>query len=54
MPDSRLLPVVSMVNVRPVAKLMLYALLMSAPRSNTSPVNALVVPIALLSVMLPP
>ena len=54
MPDSTLVPVLSRISVRPVAKLMLCALLMSAPRNNTSPVKALVVPMALPSVMLPP
>ena len=54
-PDNTLLlPVLLTVSVRPEAKLMLYALLISAPRSRTSPVVALLVVNAALSVMLPP
>ena len=55
MPDRMLLlPELFTVKVRPLAKLMPNALLMSSPRSKMSPLAVLLVPMALFKVMSPP
>ena len=55
MPDTMLLlPELSIVKVRPLAKLMPNALLTLAPRSKMSPLLVLLVPMALFKVISPP